>query len=436
MLIFLQPALITELLSIILEANGVRKNPLLLRKHVRDDVCWKNADRPWRRSPTWLILRVAIQSILTKSLGPELGRSYYKLFVAIFVANILSDLTLRMSPDPIAFTRNKLGRRIAKLNEDVKNSSPQARSILQSLLGRFERFLLTTLQNANRQIETAWSDFKRMTKKPVPRLSQTVDYGSLRLSLPNSGSDLDQIIREWQSRSFSPRENARSRSQVASSTKFSMFIEKYLTLANFEGHIRAQSNAVADAAEPYSDLAQSCIMLSSQMREYIDLAVDSYESDPVQKSQLILICFEIWVQLDRQATIVYPTLLEYHTGFSVEALEILVLPYIEDMKRLQIVEHYISYRNERCDNATNILGSPRRGCFAERYFECTPQLQSVLTSIESWASEQRAKRAADWQEKSAQYETYSTEIAGLSCIYAVDNDDFGRLTHSPRCPKW
>ncbi|KAB8223469.1 hypothetical protein BDV33DRAFT_200446 [Aspergillus novoparasiticus] len=43
------PAIISQFLMTLLETNGSRTYPSLLRKRVKDDVCWDNAELPWRR---------------------------------------------------------------------------------------------------------------------------------------------------------------------------------------------------------------------------------------------------------------------------------------------------------------------------------------------------------------------------------------------------
>jgi hypothetical protein len=56
------PAIIGQLLMAILEANGHKHNAKLTRKRIHDEVCWGDgAEIPWRRSATWLVLRVGLQ---------------------------------------------------------------------------------------------------------------------------------------------------------------------------------------------------------------------------------------------------------------------------------------------------------------------------------------------------------------------------------------
>jgi hypothetical protein len=76
------PALIAQMLMTLLEVNGHRVFLPLLRKRVRDDVCWTDgAEIPWRRSSYWLVLRVGLERHLRTLYGSEPGRVYYKFLI-------------------------------------------------------------------------------------------------------------------------------------------------------------------------------------------------------------------------------------------------------------------------------------------------------------------------------------------------------------------
>lgn len=55
---FVESSLITHMLMALLEANGRQVFPAKLRKRVRDDVCWNESEKPWKRSLLWLTIRV------------------------------------------------------------------------------------------------------------------------------------------------------------------------------------------------------------------------------------------------------------------------------------------------------------------------------------------------------------------------------------------
>jgi hypothetical protein len=56
------PRYFTEMVFGILRGMGKPADILRIRKHVRDDVIWSDALTPWRRSPLWMVLRVAMQA--------------------------------------------------------------------------------------------------------------------------------------------------------------------------------------------------------------------------------------------------------------------------------------------------------------------------------------------------------------------------------------
>jgi hypothetical protein len=67
-----ESSLITQMLMALLEANGHGISPTKLRKHVRDDVCWNDSEKPWTRSPLWLAIRVGkLRNIRTRLPEPE-----------------------------------------------------------------------------------------------------------------------------------------------------------------------------------------------------------------------------------------------------------------------------------------------------------------------------------------------------------------------------
>lgn len=59
----IDPHYITNFLFGILRGTGKARDIHRVHKHVRDDVIWSDALAPWRRSPLWLVLRVAIQTM-------------------------------------------------------------------------------------------------------------------------------------------------------------------------------------------------------------------------------------------------------------------------------------------------------------------------------------------------------------------------------------
>jgi len=119
------PSLISQMLMTLLEANGQHISPTLLRKRVRDDVCWADgAEKPWRRCPLWLVLRVALQRHLCSLFGGEKGHIHYKFLICLVLASLLDDSVEHLSPDLLHVLKAKLCRRLVKLEVGKQRAPP------------------------------------------------------------------------------------------------------------------------------------------------------------------------------------------------------------------------------------------------------------------------------------------------------------------------
>jgi hypothetical protein len=119
--------MITQILMPLLEVNGKRISPKILKKRVRDDVCWADGtEKPWRRCPFWLVLRVAVQRQLSTTLGGELGRLQYKFLICLMLAQFLKESLPILDLELLVFLKAKLCRRIAKLEADKDTVSKRS----------------------------------------------------------------------------------------------------------------------------------------------------------------------------------------------------------------------------------------------------------------------------------------------------------------------
>jgi hypothetical protein len=62
-----KPGAVTELFVGFLRGFGESASVSSISKNTRDEVLWMNAPAPWRRSPMWLLIRVSLQLILSRS---------------------------------------------------------------------------------------------------------------------------------------------------------------------------------------------------------------------------------------------------------------------------------------------------------------------------------------------------------------------------------
>lgn len=82
----IHPKFVTEYLMGMLRAIGDPYDPQRVHKHTRDDVLWKSALSPWRRSSLWLLLRIAMHTTLVIYHNQD----GYKSFMIYFLARILN----------------------------------------------------------------------------------------------------------------------------------------------------------------------------------------------------------------------------------------------------------------------------------------------------------------------------------------------------------
>ncbi|TVY40662.1 hypothetical protein LSUB1_G002308 [Lachnellula subtilissima] len=136
------PELITSMLMTLLEANGSRSFPSLLRKRVRDDVCWsEGAQKPWRRCPFWLVVRVAIQRHLSTLIGGEAGRIQYKFLMCQVLADLLEEGSRKhLDIELLSFLNSKLCRRIAKLEVDKQRAHTKIQAVYESMFSALQPF--------------------------------------------------------------------------------------------------------------------------------------------------------------------------------------------------------------------------------------------------------------------------------------------------------
>lgn len=82
----IHPHFVTEFLSGILRGTGSPQEVSQIHKRTRDDVsCGGDGMEPWRRSPRWLLLKIATQSTIA---GPGGDHTSYKIFMLHFLATV------------------------------------------------------------------------------------------------------------------------------------------------------------------------------------------------------------------------------------------------------------------------------------------------------------------------------------------------------------
>lgn len=434
------PALVSQFLVTILAAIGRQVDQPTFHKRIRDDVSWADGSKlPWRRSPFWLVLRVSIQSRLHNVNGLNPGRFQYKLLIAVVVAQLLRDATGVLEPGLIALLKAKLGRRLAKLailNQHILDNPSNHHDhhhhhLFQALGSFFER----TMKLSTEYVDSRWSAFKKRNRRLIPRLPSLADDNDMVLSMPSSGPHLDCVM-AWNAQLYSmPRifgsvnvPNGYDR-YGSNAGQTGTFTNRYFALAQFE--------EVLDDRYRQRLESTSIQQIATDIGRYLRRASTAYDSDPEQKSTMILCMMRIWCQMDQMAADEYPLILKYHPGFPSKMLDALHLTSLENMKTLQKVQEYLQRRYHLSrSTTTTIFDDPSPECFAVRYFDSLPDsshLHTLLSTLEATAERDRSAKEREWNEITSEVESLENDIDAETCLLTTTSDGEEHIRLCRRC---
>ncbi|KAI1383848.1 uncharacterized protein F4822DRAFT_438664 [Hypoxylon trugodes] len=399
------PALITQMLMPLLEANGSHFQPPVLRKKVRDEVNIRSADLPWRRLPFWLVLRVAAQRQLCQTLGNEQGRIGYKVLICLLLSELLRESTGKLGPDQVITLRAKLCRRMAKLEMDRTMVQQIQPNVYTSLFDQICPRIETIIREATTQLETAWEYYKQSTIRRIPRLPFRAPDASLQLTLPNSSGYLDRLLRNPAPRPSGissldlpqPLDGAIQRAQDFTDAIFRLNVVEEGIFRDEQLHQRS----------PCGGDKNRCIELAEQIDEVFTSVGPKYDSDPEQMSTMILGLFSVWIRLDECAIHLCPLLNDYRPAFSPELLNVLQIPTMSDMSRLRDIQRYLSQRHSKCKYGT-IFDELGKNCLASHY---------------TASNHARDEKESEWRKISEEYDDHTTGISDKICCCSWSNGE-------------
>lgn len=413
------PTVISSVLMAILEENGRRISTPLLRKRVRDDVCWTSG-KPWRRSPLWLALRVSIARYLSLSIGPELGRFQYKFLLSVCLAMFLQAAQPSLQVDQIHFLKAKLCRRLVKL--DIARDAVEDQELLgkvDSLFSHLAPMINDVIKGAAHAVQASWEEFKQASTKTIQLLPKKASPSETRLQLRVSGDRLRRMQTNSKAMMTArePKTGLPRGAELPHATNehFAMFARPYFQIIEKE-----------DVLDPPD--------LSAHIRRLIEMGLPLYRGDVYQVSLLILDVMESWMRLDEDACRQFPLLRKYHPLFTPGVMDILRLARFKDMVRLQVIQSYLYDRIRACRGSRiTVFDDPTSDCFARRYYDECPAagpMRVLRETIEKTAEEQKRGKRAEWERKRQTYEHLTRVVNESTCISVVDeNDPLGRPIH-------
>lgn len=88
------PGLVTEFLMTIIAVLGETTEVKRIKKATREDVLWTRCEKPWRRSPLWLLIRVVLQLWFTRNAtNLQSPDNLYKAFMICVLSQLLDTVS-------------------------------------------------------------------------------------------------------------------------------------------------------------------------------------------------------------------------------------------------------------------------------------------------------------------------------------------------------
>jgi len=398
------PRYITQLLIMILYGMGKEADVNRITKRVADEVCWNSARNPWRRSPLWLVIRVAIQTTTD-------SRDTYKAFMVFFQAELLRlFLGHGLSSELLHAARVKTSRRVYKLGA---SASPRLLEVVEAVGREIQQCL-----------QARWSEEQRLQAIPPSYIPDPFAFEKdTTISLLASRGYLTKIMcpnpSTQTSTVFQPPRISRLRDTYDFHNLYPDGLTKaaqadaYVALADFEYLIqeRLDSWVMKNTQE---ELA--CKTLGSCLGQYITIAAKQYSSTPEAQSLMLLTIMELWVALDTITVIQCPLLSSYSPEIPASFLDPLLLRQAKSIERTAQIQRYLRRRHSSATCATSIYSDQLDNTtFAVRYFLGSPSLQALKASIESDATNAREKKLRELKQLNTRHESLTQEIADHSC---------------------
>lgn len=441
------PIYITEFFTGILRGIGKPYESKRFYKRITDEVLMstsENATSPWRRSPFWLVIRVALQRILLGSgSSREAQHQDYKLLMLHILARILgiaagdrgrgddADLGDSVSSEILHGMNAKVSRRAAKLSS-VQVEFPPA------LLAQVEGIVKQSARVLDERWRRARESYKmQISWPPEPRIDLRTDTN---LTMPKSSGYILNVLKYYQN---PPRQLQASHNTMLTATS-RLDVEKcaqrgpdigtplvtYLkapgldmpsvriALLDVETWVSKHLN---EYVERYISKDEACRNLYAFTKVYADFAMSLYKENPQQISLMILTCMELWVAMDKIATNTCPLLLDYRSPMGPMFLSHLLLPTQSLMKRCHVLEVYIKNRESKAtagaapvvEDEVQVEGNINT--FAVRYFDTSLRHKQLHDRIIKEATAAREKKRAEYAEASAGYQLLRRQIANMSC---------------------
>lgn len=426
-----RPAVVSELLMGILRGIGTPRDTSSVRKHTREEVLWSDARKPWRRSATWLLVRVALQ--LTISRSPDGSPALYKNAMVVMMCRLLSSShQLELTSELLYVMNAKIDRRrqkllhAASLREAV---AAHAESVLQATHAIIsQRWALVQAQDSNVASMDALSKLEMATETSIalPDLEK-------HIAATQSHRD-PQDTKQYQSTNglfgISGKTQPLPKPWDAYSVQNLQLFEQWVTgeLRTWQQLAQTNPNAV-------------CKQLCRLIKEYHAVAVKIYSENPEGLSIMLLIIMELWTACDGAATGTCSLLKEYRAGISPAVMQNLLLPLLDQMKRLSQVEKHLGSRSQGHYSSASIFDLDSTRGFPNRFYNSSQMHKDLQQKILDLARTARQAKLTELSKAKLEYDRLNKLYLDAECEYITKVVDSWcdppevEITHKHSCKK-
>ena len=323
------------------------------------------SDKPWRRSPLWLILRVTLHTSLRLS-------NLYKPFILFFHAHLLRSCICSDFPSELLYVmRVKMARRLSKLGPAVSQHVYQ--------------FANDTAKETEALLSKRWTSFQAEESiGPISKLDKFNIVADSHISLNTSYKYLTKMLRLG-SRGLSRASLIPSQQHrlydIHDFTQLSngQFAKAYgedprIAIADFESSVERNLESWV-AASMNNDNAPHVI--ASCIQQYFDAAT-RLGGNAEDRSIIVLMIMNLWVALDKFVIQLCPLLKEYSPEIPTEFLHGLLLRRSSALERASQIEEYLCRRHREALHTTSIFSSNVDDShFVMKYFRTSEPLQCL-----------------------------------------------------------
>ncbi|KAF8309218.1 hypothetical protein DL93DRAFT_2158528 [Clavulina sp. PMI_390] len=404
---------ITSFFTGVLRGIGEIADVKRIIKRIADNVSWRNKFLPWRRSPLWLLIRVALQT----ALQVDQNHDEYKLFMVYYMATLLRRAVHHsLSNDRLHVMRAKVARRAFKLQESLDPSS------------NIYAYIMTSLDNAKALIQQRWDRAQKeqalvsywqpdeldVAEDTQLKLAQSYPYLDVILSRKDTARIPDRF-HPSESPRYPPHSTKKLSLQVHDLSA-ALLANKHEALYDFEMSVALHlDDWVGENLKSNSLGASQLTMLVQLLKVYHETAAPTYHGNVEEQSTMLLTILHLWIAIDRLATAEVPIMLEYEPEISKALFEPLIICTSFDTYRAIRLAQYCHERSSNASHGSVFSNTVDYHSIGPRYYSQSNELQSLRAQIEARAETERSQRRAQLASLNRQYNELISQANSLDC---------------------